>query len=386
MAHYSPAGFSGSVLSGTAVTRRFPAAALVLAVLPAARPAAAPAAEPAWPRGVFLSETRLAVLRARLAAKAPPTADAYRKVRQAAEAELSRQPRAPGHWEVPGYYSNAEGHRKAKEGLQDDANAAYLLALVYRMEGDERFAQAAARLVNGWTKVQTLSQKDDSGLSFSYHFPALIFAADLLKRWKGWPAAEQEAFRRFVREKALPQNTMAAKNNWGNWGLVLVLASAAHLGDRDLFDTGVARWKELLESQVAEDGHLIHEVTRNNGVGDYGIWYSNFSLMPQTLAAEIARVNGPDLYEYRAPNGRTLRSAFDRLAPWARRPATFPFFKGDPKKLHGADYVSYFEILNARWPNADATAMLEQLRPLTAQHAAPALTFTHGGLPRDDGR
>jgi hypothetical protein len=368
------------------MTRCLPAAALVLAFFPATRLAAAPAAEPVWPRGVFLSETRLAALRARLAAKVPPTADAYKKVRQAAEAHLDRQPHAPDHWEVPGYYSNAEGHRKAKEGLQDDANAAYLLALVYRMEGDERFAQAAARLVNGWTKVQSLSQKDDSGLSFSYHFPALVFAADLVRRWKGWPAAEQEAFRRFVREKALPQNTMSAKNNWGNWGLVLMLASAACLGDRDLFDKGVARWKELLESQVAEDGHLAHEVTRNGGKGDYGLWYSHFSLMPQTLAAEIARVNGADLYEYRAPNGRTLRSAFDRLAPWARRPATFPFFKGDPKELHGTDYVSYFEILNARWPNADATAMLESMRPLTAQHSAPALTFTHGGLLRDDGR
>ncbi len=366
--------------------RRAALLAAALALLPvAAAPLGARAADPGWPRGVLLSEQRLAVLRLRLNAKAQPTTDAYTKLRRDAEQQLERQPHVPAHWHVPGYYRDADGHRKAKEGLQDDANAAYLLALAFRMEGDERFARAAVRLLNAWPAgVKTTSTKDDSTLSFSYHFPAMLFAADLLKRWQGWPAAEQEAFRRFLREKALPLNTMDRPNNWGNWGLVLVMAAAAHLGDRALFEKGVARWKELVETQVAEDGHLPHEVTRNGGRS--GLWYSNFSLMPQTIAAEIARVNGADLYDYRAPNGRTLRQAFERLAPWIRKPETFPYWKGNPKDLHGATYVSYFEILNARWPDADATALLEQHRPLTAQHSAPALTFTHGGLLRDDGR
>ena len=46
--------------------------------------------------------------------------------------------------------------------------------------------------------------------------------------------------------------------------------------------------------------------------------------------------------------------------------------------MRGTDYVSYYEILNPRWPNADAAAMLAALRPLSATHSAPALTFTHG--------
>ncbi len=360
------------------------AAALALP-LAAAAPRDASARESGWPRGVLLSEKRLAVLRLRLKAKIQPTADAYRKVRRDAERHLERKPHAPAHWHVPGYYRDADGHREAKGGLQDDANAAYLMALVFRMEGDERFARAAVRLIDGWTEgVKTTSRKDDSTLSFSYHFPAMIFAADLLKRWRGWPAAKQAAFRQFLREKALPLNTMDRRNNWGNWGLVLVMAVSAHLGDKALFAKGVARWKELIDSQIAEDGHLPHEVNRNGGRS--GLWYSNFSLMPQTVAAEIARVNGVDLYDFKSPKGRTLRQAFDRLAPWIRQPETFPYYKKNPKDMHGMTYVSYFEILNARWPNADATSLLERLRPLTASHAAPALTFTHGGLLRDDGR
>ncbi len=302
----------------------------------------------------------------------------------AADKALAREPQAPTDWYVPGFYRDAKGHRDAKRALQDDANAAYTLALAFRMTGDARYVAPALRLIDAWaTRVGTLSRKDDSTLSFSYHFPPLILAADLLRTAPAFTPEARERFRTFVRAKALPQNTMDRDNNWGNWGLVLVLSAASHLGDQELFNKGVARWKALTAAQIAEDGHLPHEVERNEGRS--GLWYSNFSLLPHTIAAEIARVNGVDLYDWRAPNGRILRQAFDRLAPWTLEPATFPYFRGAAKDLHGADYVSHYEILNLHWPNPAATKLLAAVRPLTADHGAPWLTFTHGGLLRDDG-
>ena len=230
-----------------------------------------------------------------------------------------------------------------------------------------------------------MDRKDDSTLSFSYHFPALIFAADLLKNWQGWPQEKQAAFKTFVRDKAMPMNTMSAHNNWGSWGLVLWLSGATYLNDKAAFDKGIARYKEFIEKQMAEDGHLPLEVVRNGGVGERGLWYTHFSLMPLTIAAEIARVNGIDLFDYEAPNKRTLRAAFERVAPWTRDPQTFPYFKPkkEDEKQQGFDYISYWEILNNHWPNADAAAMLKQKRPLSAQHSAPFLTFTHGDLLKD---
>lgn len=295
---------------------------------------------------------------------------------------LDREPKVPRHWHVPGYYRDAEGHRKAKEGLQDDANLAYQAALCHRMTEDERYARMALRLLEAWsTRLETTSDQEDSTLSFSYHFPAMVFGADLLRTSRLWTPESRRTFDRFLTEKALPLNTMKARNNWGNWGLVLVLSVAAWHGDAALLEKGTTRWKEFIEEQITDQGHLHHEVTRNHGRGEHGIWYSHFSLMPQTIAAEILRVNGTDLYEYRSPKGRTLRQAFDVLAGWTRRPATFPYYKGDPKGLVGTTYFSYFEILNPRWPNADAAALLAERRPMTAFHSAPALTFTHGDLP-----
>ena len=342
---------------------------------------------PALIKTVFISEARLRTLKSRVEHKAEPTWSAWLILKKSAESALDREPHAPTEWFVPFFYEDPDGHTKAKEGLQDDANAAYSLALVYRMTDDERYAQVAARLINAWgAEVKNLKREEDSCLSFSYHFPALIIAASLLKDSESWPTGEQEAFRRFVREKALPLNTMSRKNNWGNWGLVLVLACAAYTDDPSLLERGATRWKEFTESQVAADGHLIHEVNRGGfgRKGDSGLWYSNFSLLPQTIAAEILRVNGVDIYEYESPSGRSLRQAFEWLAPWIREPERFPYFQGgDGKQPGGAGYVSYFEILNAHWPHSDAMAVLERLRPLSARHSTPWLTFTHGDLLND---
>ena len=331
---------------------------------------------------VFLSERRLAILRERLSRGAEPTASAFGEALAAAGAALDRRPHVPAQWYVPGYYRDAAGHIAAKRGLEEDGIAAYTLALCYQMTGEARYAEAASRLIDGWTALGEMRTEDDSMLSFSYHYPALIFAGDLIRDHAGWDASCRAAFSRFVRERALPMHTMDRRNNWGNWGLVLFMACAAWLHDRVLLGEGVARLKAFVESQIAADGHLPHEVGRNNGVGERGIWYTHFALMPQTLAAEIARLNGHDLYEYVSPSGRTLRSAFERVAPWARDPRSFPYFRGaDSSEMAGTNYVSYFEILNARWPHPDATAMVREMRPLSARHCAPHLTFTHGGLP-----
>jgi len=266
---------------------------------------------------------------------------------------------------------------KAKQGLQDDANAAYALALCYRMTDEKKYAGSAIRLINAWaTDMETMSRWCDSMLCFSYHFPAMIFAADLLRNDDVWPQDQQKNFSGFLLEKACRMNTMASEDNWGNWGLVLASSCAVYLKDETLFKKCVERWKYFIEHQIADDGRLPREVRRSGG--KRGIRYSHFCLMPQTLAAEILRVNGVDLFDYKSPQGHTLKQAFFRIASWTAMPSTFPYWTGDPKELRGVDYFSYFEILNAHWPNDSASALLVKARPMSANHSAPFLTFTHG--------
>jgi hypothetical protein len=334
---------------------------------------------------VFLSSARVADLRTRVAQRVEPTYTAYLVLKKDADAALDSSPQAPAAWYVPRFYVDPAAHQKAKRPLAIDADQAYGLALIYRMTGDEKYAAAAVRLLNGWTTtLKSFSRQDDSPLTFSYNFPAFIFAAAPLADSKAWTPAAQQAFKNFVRTKALPMNTMDRENNWGNWGLVLVFAGAAYLQDHALLAQATARWKHFIDTQIAPDGHLPLEVTRNNGVGEHGLWYSNFCLMPQTVAAEIARVNGVDLYNYRSATGTSLRLAYERIVPWVANPRTFPYYHGtDPKGQLATESVSYWEILNARWPQPQAAAILAAKRPMTTGFSSPYLTFTHGDLLKD---
>ncbi len=205
---------------------------------------------------------------------------AFQSLQMEADNNLDRVPVVPDKWYVPGYYNDADGHRKAKNGLQDDANAAYALSLYYRVTGQEKYAFAAVKIINAWaTKIKTWSREDDSTLSFSYHIPSLIFAADLLRDEDVWPEDQQRQFSAFLRYNALPMSTMDSKNNWGNWGLVLSTSCAVYLKDEKLFQKCVDRWKYFIDTQLSSDGHLPHEVKR--GQGKSGIWYSHFCSMPQ---------------------------------------------------------------------------------------------------------
>ncbi len=153
---------------------------LVLAVLVGSLTAAA-AGEPdetARFARVFLSEARIEALREAVDEQEEPVWSAFQNLLAVADENRERTATVPEHWYVPGFYRDAEGHRRAKNGLRDDANAAYALALGYRLTGETAYAQAAIRLIDAWASdLQTLSRQDDSTLSFSYHFPALLFAS-----------------------------------------------------------------------------------------------------------------------------------------------------------------------------------------------------------------
>lgn len=359
---------------------------------------------------VFISDARVATLKARVKQGIEPQKSAFEAMQKEMEPWLTKTPTVPASFVVPGLpdtktskTSGAVGTDSAKayeqqsqvtQPLQESTAAAYQLALCYRVTDDKRYAQASARVIEAWIQgVAAWGRDPNTSLTVSTHFPGFVFAADLLQS-SGWSSGGEEVFRTFLRVKALPLNTMQHGNNWGNWGVLFAMSTAVYLKDSLLFDRTVQRWKELLDGQLAEDGHLQHEVDRNYGKGDFGIWYSHFTLCPQTLAAEVARVNGVNLFDYqnRSSKGKkTLRDAYELLAKWTAKPETFPYCKSNPEKLftpelwsQGMRITGYLEILNAHWPCEDAALILKQRRPINPHFGAAAMTFTHGDMLADE--
>jgi Alginate lyase len=319
----------------------------------------------------LISDAKIAAIKTRIANRVQPTYNAYLSMKIWVDAHQLDAIQAPSRWDVPdsgtnrNYYVNSITH---------DMQLAYKLALAYRITGNELYAYNCRRILMGWARnITYFSTSGPSKLLWSTRFPGFIVAADLIKHSSRFPAAEQQEFKTFVRNKNLPMNTMGYANNWANFGLMLVVSTATYLQDQTLFDKGTARWKFLIEDQITSAGVMRYEVTR----GRDGLWYTNFALHAQTVSGEIIRVNGVDLFNYVSPSGHTLKSAYANAARWSLNPCSYPYANCPTR---GINYVGYMEILNPRWPNTNAAALLSKYRPLDSRWAVPVLTLTHGGF------
>jgi hypothetical protein len=323
-------------------------------------------------KSVFLSSSRVDQIRKDLVKKHPLRLAAF----GALEKLIETTPDAsiPEEWFVPLFYVEPEKHREAKSGLMNSANGAYARALRHLLRGDDQDREEVLRRIRAWSSLKKTRKDQDSMLSYSYHFPALIFAASMLHQAGGLPVEVDVLFSGYLREHALPMATVDRDNNWGNWGLVLKGAIGSYLEDEKLLTEAADRWKELLLSQIADDGHLPHETGRNNGNGDHGIWYSHFSLMPQVLAGEILENAGMPVFSFEKER---LARAYGLIAEWALDPESFPYYKKEcGKPLTGTDYVAYFELLQPRMPNQAAAQVLNRRRPVESFHSVVGLTLS----------
>lgn len=77
------------------------------------------------------------------------------------------------------------------------------------------------------------------------------------------------------------------------WAGLGIMATGISLNRQDYFDWGVERYKRGLD-QVTEDGFLPRELERGQRARAYHL----FALQPLTTMAELAAVNGVNLYSY----------------------------------------------------------------------------------------
>ncbi|MFZ4715659.1 MAG: alginate lyase family protein [Bacteriovoracaceae bacterium] len=340
---------------------------------------------------VFLDSTRIDKLKKRIEEKSEPNYQAWLEVKKNCDKGLSLDPNPVGKWAIPGFYDGQDAHEQLVEGLHRDTTLAYEEALCFRILGDSRYAKQSIRIINAWTNILKESDPSfvDTKLSMNEFFVPMIVAADLLESFSLFTNNDKLKFKKFIRDVILPLNTMEPKkNNHANWGVLLVLSIAVYLDDLVLFEKAEARFKDLMEIQIAADGTMLMEYERSDtknwhgGMtkGKRGIWYSNYSLMAMTLGAEIFRLNGRDFFNYQSSTGKSIQLAYKKIADWSRHPEKFPFYQLNKGHLKGVSAVSYFEILNQIWSDPNASELLKNLRPLTSDAGVPNLTLTHGGF------
>ena len=187
---------------------------------------------------VYLSDARLATLRLRVANKVEPNYAAWLLLKSEADKALAYRAVVPESYHTLSPYKFSQAQRDEIGKLSTfgrDCHAVFRLAVAYRITGDKKYAEAAVRLLNAWASgLKVIDAKNsNTSLSISSGFPNYIIAADLLKTFPGFIAADQERFKAFVRNVVIKSDSsglcMKRTNNWANFGVLLALCEGASI-------------------------------------------------------------------------------------------------------------------------------------------------------------
>jgi hypothetical protein len=288
----------------------------------------APPVDDPRPPGVGLMHTAAQLEFMRVQQDTAPWLAAYGQVLDEAETGLARTPEPLEDFDIPFYYADPAAAQAAKEGLRQDAFAAYALALGYQLAGTrerrDAYAAKAIEILEAWATVNSQVSGADGDLVVIYVGVPLLYAADLVMNSDGWNDAGRAAFLGWV--TAVFENSAAAiknnANNWGDWGTLGVVASRGLVGDTAGVLREADRIRDRIASEIAANGELPEENNRTNN----GMWYTFFAMTSMTTAVQIIlNTTGLDLYGYTAPNGRSIRLALDKEFFYAVHPDQWPY-------------------------------------------------------------
>lgn len=172
---------------------------------------------------------------------------------------------------------------------------------------------------------------------------------------------------------------VARMNNHHYWAAAAVGASGIILQRRDLTAWSQKIYRQAM-ANVDQDGVLPNEMAR----ASRALFYHNYALMPLTMVAEMARVNGIDLY---AENDCALCRLANRVLTGMADPVFFVQRTGVRQEIaeldgRGLAWLPAFHALCA--DDARLSELMVRYRPIASRRLGGNLSQVYDNITREN--
>jgi hypothetical protein len=250
-------------------------------------------------------------------ANAAPWVDGWNVLIANSHARLSYTPRPQA-----AIYRGSDGvHAENYTLLYNDIAATYACALRWKISGDTAYADKAVAILNAWSSTLTLlGGNSNAALAAGIYGYEFANAAEIMRSYSGWAAADLARFQNMMRTVFYPinhdflirHNNTEVTHYWANWDLcnmASIMAIGVLCDDHAMFNEAVDYFKNGAgNGAVSQAVYYMHpgylgqwqETGRDQGHNTLGI-----ALMGPIC--EMAWNQGVDLYGY--DNNRFLAGA-----------------------------------------------------------------------------
>lgn len=235
--------------------------------------------------------------------------------------------------------------------LYNDIAAAYQTAIRWKITGDVAYANKSIAIMNDWSStLRYITGNADRFLAAGIYGYQFANAAEIMRTYSGWAAADFTRFQNMMLTKFYPlndnfllnHNDACITNYWANWDLcnmASVLAIGVLCDRRDLYNRAIDYFKT-----GAGNGSITHAV-----------WYLHNSTLGQWQ--ESGRDQG------HATLGIGLMGAFCEMA-WNQGDDMYGYDSN--RFMKGAEYVAQYNTGNTvpyttyTWGNGQNCAQMQQ--------------------------
>ncbi|MCF2494143.1 alginate lyase family protein [Dyadobacter chenhuakuii] len=251
----------------------------------------------------------------------------------------------------------------------------YRLSLAWYFTGETKYSDQAAKLLRIWfldkkTRMnpnlnfgQAIPGRTDGrgiGIIDTRALAVLIDGVQLLKDSKSLSAADYHeiqdwyrAFLNWMRTSPIGLDEADEHNNHGTWYDVQTVSMALFTGQPDLAKEILEQQtKKRISSQLDTSGAQPHELARTVS------WnYSMMNLQGFFQLAALGDNVGIDLWNYVTPDGKSIKSAFKWMLPFAQKKKEWTHQQIKPIKYDG--FFRIAKSISKKYPDMDLSGVKE---------------------------